>query len=104
MWIPRPGTDPSTLYFFPWPITMQDHGSGGEDYWTVWDDDVSSVNTNNGTTGRGPSDGKVHRWEPAPDTVVDRVPTTNTTEEPDDSDDDDDDYVAPGQEWDDDVF
>lgn len=83
---------------------MQDHGSDGEDYWTDWDDDVSSVNTNNGTTGRGLSDGKVHRREPAPDIVVDRVPTTNMTEEPDDSDDDDDDYVAPGQEWNDDVF
>lgn len=104
IWTPRPGTDSNTLYFVPRSITVQDHGSGGEDYWTDWDEDVISVNTDGSTPGRRLSDGEVHRWEPAPDTVVDHVPTINTTEEPDDRDDDDDDYVAPGQEWDDDVF
>lgn len=79
---------------------MKDHGSDVEDYWTDSDDVVSDVNNRGGRL----SDGEVHRWDLAPDTVVDRVPTTTTTEEPDDCDDDGDDYVAPGQEWDDDVF
>ncbi|XP_016659461.1 uncharacterized protein LOC100572990 isoform X2 [Acyrthosiphon pisum] len=104
IWIPRPGTDPNTLYSLPQPVTVQDHGGDVEDYWTDSDDYVvSGVNDNRG--GRL-SEGEVHlRWEPAPDTVVDYpVPTTTTTEEPDERDDDGDDYVAPGQEWDDDVF
>ncbi|CAI6369451.1 unnamed protein product [Macrosiphum euphorbiae] len=102
IWIPRPGTDPNTLYLVPRTVTVQDHGSEDvEDYWTDSDDVVIN---NRGTTGSRLSDGEVHRWEPAPDTVVDRVPTTTTTEQPDDREDDGDDYVAPGQEWDDDVF
>ncbi|XP_060881123.1 uncharacterized protein LOC132952734 [Metopolophium dirhodum] len=103
IWIPRPGTDPNTIYFIPQQVTVEDHGGDVEDYWTDSDDVVSGVNNRGITDGRL-SDGEVHRWEPVQDTVVDRVPTTTTTEEPDDCDDDDDDYVAPGQEWDDDVF
>jgi len=108
MWIPRPGTDTDTLYFLPQPVTLQVNVDGGGDsYWTDSDDDVGGAHNNRGTL----SDDEVHQQEPAPDTVAVRVPTTTTTEVPDyDSDndnnfvDDDDNYVAPGQEWDDDVF
>jgi len=103
IWIPRPGTDPNTLYLVPRPVTLPDHGGRVEDYWTDTDDVVKC--NDRGNAGGKLCDGEVHRREPAPDTaVVDRVHTTTTAEEPDDRDQDDDDYVAPGQEWDDDVF
>lgn len=117
IWIPRPGTDPNTLYFIPQPVILPVNVDDGDDYWTdsdddYWtqsDDDVGGAHNNRGTL----SDDEVHQQEPAPDTVVVSVPTTITTEVPDyDSDndnnsvddDDDDYYVASGQEWDDDVF
>jgi len=96
---------------------VQDRGGDGEHYWTDSDDDVSrGANNSRGTTGGRLSDGEVYRWEPAPDTVVDRVSYHHHDQEPNESDDgddyvapgqewdDDDDYFAPGQEWDDDVF
>ncbi|XP_022171510.1 uncharacterized protein LOC111034545 [Myzus persicae] len=112
IWIPRPGTDPSTLHFLPLPVTVQDAGGKGEGYWTDSDDDVDDAHNNRSTIDGRLSRQDAHQQEPAPDTVVDGVPITTTTEVPDDRDDnnnqnynsDDDDYVAPGHEWDDDVF
>ncbi|XP_015371870.1 PREDICTED: uncharacterized protein LOC107167365 [Diuraphis noxia] len=103
VWIPKPGTAPNTSYFLPQPVILQVNSDDGEDFWTDSDYDVGGAHNNRGTL----SNVDVHQQEPASDTVVVRVPTITTTEVPDDSDDnyvDDDDYVAPEQEWDDDVF
>lgn len=112
IWIPRPGTDPSTLYFLPRSVTVQDTGSKAEDYWTDSDDDVHDAHNNHGDAGGRVSGDDAHLREPKVDTVAYGVPITTATEVPDDRDDDNqnyndddyDDYVALGQEWDDDVF
>ncbi|KAL5233013.1 hypothetical protein ACI65C_000423 [Semiaphis heraclei] len=86
IWIPRPGTDPNTLYFIPQPVILPVNVDDGDDYWTdsdddYWtqsDDDVGGAHNNRGTL----SDDEVHQQEPAPDTVVVSVPTTITTETP----------------------
>ncbi|KAE9523605.1 hypothetical protein AGLY_016157 [Aphis glycines] len=99
--IPRPGTD-STTFYSPPQFIVHDHGTDGDDYWT---ESVDGTHSNRGTTGDKRSDNQVHR--PTPDTEVDSVHETTTTEVPnvlDDDYDDDSDYVAPGQEWEDDVF
>jgi len=81
---------------------LHDHGTDGDDYWTESDDGTHS---NRGTTGDKRSDNQVHK--PTPDTEVDSVYETTTTEILNvfaGDYDDDSDYVAPGQEWEDDVF
>uniref|UniRef100_A0A2S2N7A2 Uncharacterized protein n=1 Tax=Schizaphis graminum TaxID=13262 RepID=A0A2S2N7A2_SCHGA len=107
MWIPRPGTDPTISYSLLQPVIVHDLSGDGDDYWTdsdnnYYDDDTHS---NRGTTGNRRSDDQVHRHWPALDTEVeDSVLVTNTTDEVPNVLDDDNDYVAPGQEWDDDIF
>jgi len=94
-------------------LQVNDDDSDG--YWADSDDDVDDVGdalNNPGTTGDRLFNHEANQQEPAPDTVVVSVPTTTTTttKVPNEShndydyDYDDDDYVAPGQEWDDDVF
>ncbi|XP_060840421.1 uncharacterized protein LOC132921417 [Rhopalosiphum padi] len=110
LWIPRPGTDPTISYSLLQPIILHDHGGDGDDYWTDSDDNYydDGTHSNREITGNRHSDDQVHRHWPAPDTeVADRVLATSTTEVPnvlDDAEDDDNDYVAPGQEWDGDIF
>lgn len=102
LWIPRPGTDPTTFYSPPRLVIVNDHGIDGDDYWTESDDDTHS---NPGTTGDKRSDNQVHG--PTLNTEVDSVHETTTIEVPNvlaDDYNDDSDYVAPGQEWEDDIF
>lgn len=103
MWTPRPGTDPITTFYSP-PrlVIVHDHGTDSDDYWTESDD---GTHRNRGTTEDKHSDNQDHR--PTPDTEIDSVHETTTTEVPNvlaDDYDNDSDYVAPGQEWEDDVF
>lgn len=113
LWIPRPGTDPSTFYLLPRTVivNVNEDDDDGDDFWT--DADYSDNGSqNNRTTDGTRSDDEVQLLWSARDTAVDHVPgSTPSTVVPDDdrdygddNDDDDDDYVAPGQEKDDDVF
>lgn len=112
LWIPRPGTDPSTFHSPPRLVIVHDHGSDGDGYWTDsddghWTDSEDGTHSNRGTTSDKRSDNQVHRRRSTPDTEVDSVLETTTTEVPNvpaDDYDDDSDYVAPGQEWEDVVF
>jgi len=101
IWIPRPGTDPTTFYSPPQLVIVHDHGTDGDGDNSYWTESADGTNSNRETIGDKRSDDQVHR--PTPDTEVESVHETTTTEVPNVLDNDSD-YVAPGQEWEDDVF